>query len=144
MRPGIQTQDQDLGIDRLHHCARRLIVLTCLRNPNSSICSLCEQVDLYIGCIPYKWKQICVRWTCGGGGGNRGFSVCCGGSGVLLEARRRVFPVEAVALASVSVVYRGRGDRSNPQVSFLAFSCLHCFGPCLNMRYTRNIIVLEI
>ena len=49
------------------------------------------------------------------------------------------------ALASVSIVSRGRSDRSNLQVSFLAFSCsLHCFGPCLNMRYTRNIQVLEI
>ena len=49
------------------------------------------------------------------------------------------------ALASVSVVYRGRGDRSDPQVSFLIFSySLHYFGPCLNMRYTRNILALEI
>ena len=45
------------------------------------------------------------------------------------------------ALVSMSVVCRDRGDRSDPQVSFLAFSCsLHCFGPCLNMRYTRNIV----
>jgi hypothetical protein len=50
-----------------------------------------------------------------------------------------------VALASVSVVCRGRDDRSDPQVSFLAFfRLLHCFGPCLNMRYTRNILALEI
>ena len=49
----------------------------------------------------------------------------------------------AVALASMSVMCHGRGDRSNPQVSFLAFSCsLHYFGPCLNMRYTRNIVAL--
>ena len=51
----------------------------------------------------------------------------------------------AAALASVSVVCRGRGDRSDPQVSFLAFFySLHCFGPCLNTRYTRNILALEI
>ena len=49
------------------------------------------------------------------------------------------------ALASVSIVYRGRGDRSDPQVSFLAFSySLHYFGPCLNMRYTRNSVVFQI
>ena len=48
-----------------------------------------------------------------------------------------------VALVSVSVVCHGRGDRSDLQVPFLAFSCLlHCFGPCLNMRCTRNIIAL--
>ena len=51
----------------------------------------------------------------------------------------------AAALASVSVVCRDRGDRSDTQVSFIAFSCLlHYFGPCLNMRYTRNILALEI
>ena len=48
----------------------------------------------------------------------------------------------AVALVSVSVVWHGRGDRSDPQVSFLTFFYLYCFGPCLNMRYTRNIITL--
>jgi hypothetical protein len=43
------------------------------------------------------------------------------------------------ALVSVSVVCHGRGDRSDPQVSFLAFSCsLHCFGPCLNMRHLQE------
>ena len=51
----------------------------------------------------------------------------------------------AAALVSVSVVCRGRGDRSDPQVSFLAFSyLLHYFGPYLSMRYTRNIVALEI
>jgi hypothetical protein len=51
----------------------------------------------------------------------------------------------AAALASVSVVCHGRGDRSNTQVSSLAFSySLHYFDPCLNMRYTRNILALEI
>ena len=50
-----------------------------------------------------------------------------------------------VALASISVVCHGRGDRSDTHVSFLAFSySLHCFGPYLNMRYTRNILALEI
>ena len=49
------------------------------------------------------------------------------------------------ALASVFVLCHGRGDRYDPQVSFLAFSCsLRYFGPCLNMRYTRNILALEI
>ena len=141
MRPRSLTQDLDQGIDHLHHCPRSLVVLTCLWSPNSSICSLCGQVDLYIGCIPYKWKQICVRWTCGSGG-DEGSPVCCGGSGVLLEARRQVFPVEA--LVSVSVVCRDKGDRSDPQVSFVTFFCLHCFGHCLNMRYTRNIVALQI
>ena len=48
------------------------------------------------------------------------------------------------ALASVFVVCHGKGDKSNPQVSFLAFSySLHYFGPCLNMRYTRNILALK-
>ena len=50
----------------------------------------------------------------------------------------------AAALASMSVVGRGIGDRSDPQVSFLAFSCLHYFAPYLNMRYTTNILALEI
>ena len=90
IKPGSRTQDPEEGIDHLHHCARHLVVLTCLWN---SICSLCGQVDLYIGYIPSKWKQIYAHWTCGGGG-NRGSLVCCGGSGVLLEARRWVFPVE--------------------------------------------------
>jgi hypothetical protein len=94
MRPGSQTRDPDQGIDRLHHCAKRMIVLTCLWSPNSSICSLCGQVDLYIGCVPCKWKQIYARWTCDGGGINRGSPVCCGGIGILLEARRWVVPVE--------------------------------------------------
>ena len=50
-----------------------------------------------------------------------------------------------VALVSVSIMCHGRGDTSDPQVSFLAFSCsLHYFGPCLNMRYTRNIVALQI
>ena len=54
------------------------------------------------------------------------------------------FEWSAIALAPVSIVCRGRGDRSDPHVSFLAFSCLHCYGPCLNMRYTRNIVALQI
>jgi hypothetical protein len=111
MRPEIRTQDLEHGIDRLHHCARRLVVLTYLWSPNSSICSLYGQINVYIGCIPCKWKQIYARWTCGGGDGS---PVCCGGSGILLEARWRVFPVERMALPSVSVVCRGRGGRSDP------------------------------
>ena len=67
MRPRSQTRYPDQGIDRLHHCARRLVVLICLWSPNSSICSLCGYVNLYIRCIPYKWKQICAHWTCDGG-----------------------------------------------------------------------------
>ena len=51
----------------------------------------------------------------------------------------------AVALASLPVVCHGRGDISDLQVSFLAFSySLHYFGPCLHMRYTRKILSLEI
>jgi hypothetical protein len=143
MRPRSQTWDPEQGIYRLHHCATLLVVLTCHW---SSKCSLCGQVDLYIGYIPIpcKWKQICACWTCDGGGGNGGSPVCYGGSGFLLEARRSP-RWNVVALASVFIVYRGRGDRSDPHVSFLAFSCsLHCFGPCLNMRYTRNIAVFQI
>ena len=49
------------------------------------------------------------------------------------------------ALASVSVMCHGRGDRADPQVSFLAFSySLHCVGPCLNMRSIRNIVAFQI
>jgi hypothetical protein len=141
MRPRSRTRYLDQGINNLNHCARCLVMLTCLWSPNSSICSLCGYVDLYIGCIPCKWKQICAHWTCGGGGS----PVCCGGSGILLEARRWVFLVERVALASMSIVCHGRGDRSDLQVSFLTFSCLlRCFGPYLNLRYTRNIVALQI
>ena len=53
----------------------------------------------YILDIHYKWKQIYARWTCGGGGGggrggggSKGSLVCCGGLGILLEARRQGFP----------------------------------------------------
>ena len=51
MRPGSRTRYLDQGIDHLHRCTRRLVGLTCLCSPNSSICSLCGQVDFYIGCI---------------------------------------------------------------------------------------------
>jgi hypothetical protein len=44
---GSQTQDQNQGIDRLHHCARRLVVLTCLWSPNSSVV-LCVDRLAYI------------------------------------------------------------------------------------------------
>jgi len=121
MRHGIQTQDQDLGIDRLHHCARRLVVLIYLWSPNSSICSLCGQIDLYIGCIPCKWKQICACWTCGCGSGNGGFPICYGGSSILLEARRRVFSMER---DSIGVRVR-RVPRQRPQIrSTGLISCL--------------------
>jgi hypothetical protein len=116
-------------------------VLICLW---SSICSLCGRVDLYIGYIPCKWKQIYARWIATAtttedpycamvaqasfwrlGGGPSRWSVA--------------------ALASVCIVCYDRGDRSDLQVSFLAFSySLHCFGHCLNMRYTRNIIAFQI
>ena len=50
-----------------------------------------------------------------------------------------------VALASVFIMCCSRGDRSDLQVSFLVFFySLHYFGPCLNMRYTRNIVALQI
>jgi hypothetical protein len=45
-RPVGRTRDPDEGIDRLHNCARRLLMLTCFLSPNSSICSLCRQVDM--------------------------------------------------------------------------------------------------
>jgi hypothetical protein len=84
--------------------------------------------------------------TYGSGDGNSGgFLVCYGGSSFLLRLGGGVSRWSTVALASVSVVCRVRGEKSDPQVSFLAFSCsFHCFGPCLNMRYTRNILALEI
>jgi hypothetical protein len=86
MRPRSQTRDPEQGIDCLHHCARHLVALICLW---SSICSLCGCVDIYIGYIPCKWKQIYTRWTCDGDGGSSGGSlVCCGGSSILLEARQ--------------------------------------------------------
>jgi hypothetical protein len=48
-----------------------------------------------------------------------------------------------VALASMSVVCHGGGNKSDPSVSFLTFSyLLHYFGPCLYLRYTRNIVAL--
>jgi hypothetical protein len=141
MRPRARTRDPEQGIDHLRHCARRLVVLTCLWN---SICSLCEWVDLYIGYIPCKWKQICAHWTCGGiDDGNGGSPVCCGGSCVLLEARRQVFLVERGGIG----VHVRRVPRQRRQIRstslLLTFSCsFHCFGPYLNMRYTRNIVAL--
>jgi hypothetical protein len=47
----------------------------------------------YIIDILCKWKQICAYWTYGDDGSEESM-VCCGGSGVLLEARRHGFPVE--------------------------------------------------
>jgi len=71
--------------------------------------------------------------------------ICCGGSGIILRLGDGASWWSMVALASVSIACYGRGDRSDPQVSFLVFSCsLHYFGPCLNMRYTRNILALDI
>ena len=53
MRSRSQTRDPEQGIDRPHHCARCLVMLTYLW---SSICSLCGHVDLYIGYIPIPYK----------------------------------------------------------------------------------------
>jgi hypothetical protein len=125
MRPGSQTRGPEQGIDRLHHCARCLVVLTCLW---SSICSLCGQVELYIGYIPIpcKWKQICARWTCdaSGGGNNGGSPVCYGGSSFLLEARRWVFLVEHGLIG----VHVRRVPRQRRQIrSAGLLSCLFLF-----------------
>ena len=77
----------------LYHCARCLVVLTCLWSLYSIIFFVWMPYKLpYIGYFPFKWKQICARQTSGGGGG--GSSVCCGGFGVLLEARRWGLSVE--------------------------------------------------
>jgi hypothetical protein len=146
MRPRSRTRDQDQGVDHLHHYARHLVMLTCLWSPNSSICRLCGYVDLYsyildvsptsgnksvpVGLVVAAkedpWCAMVAQasfWRLGGGSSQW----------------------RAAALASVSVVCHGRGDKSNPQVSFLVFSwSLHCFGPCLNMRYTINIVALQI
>ena len=78
----------------LYHCARCLVVLTCLWSRYSIIFSMWMSYRLtYIGYFPFKWKQICARQTSGGGEGSL---VCCGGSGVLLEARWRGLPVERI------------------------------------------------
>ena len=95
MRPGSQTRDPEQGMDHLHHCARCLVVLTCLWSPYSSIFSMWMPCRLtYILDIHWKWKQIFAHWTCDSGGGGGGSPVCCAGSGVLLESRRRGFPME--------------------------------------------------
>ena len=91
--PGSQTRDPEEGMHGLYHCARCLVVLTCLRGHYSIIFSVWMAYRLtYIGYFPFKWKQICAHLTSGGGGG--GSLVCCGGSGFLLEARRWGLPVE--------------------------------------------------
>ena len=93
--PRSQTQDPEEGMHGLYHCARCLVVLTCLWSHYSIIFSVWMPYMLtYIGYFLFKWKQIYARWTYDGGGGNGGSLVCCGGSGFLLEARQRVFAVE--------------------------------------------------
>jgi hypothetical protein len=139
MKPRSQTWDPEQGIDHLHHCDRRLVVFTCLWSPHSSICSLCGHVDLYIGYIPCKWKQICaIGLAAVAAKDPRCAAMVAQASFWRLGCRASWW--SAAALASMSVVCRGRGDRSDPQVSSLPFSCLlHCFSPCLNVRYTRKL-----
>ena len=131
---------------RLHHCARRLVVLTCLWSPYSSICSLCGQVDLYIGYISptSENKSVPVGLVAMVATAEDPRCVVLAQASFWRQGGRASW-WSAVALASVSIVCHGRGYRSDPHVSFLAFSySLHCFGPCLNMRYTRNIVAFEI
>ena len=57
---------------------------------------LTTKLSIWFQTIWRHRKQICARWTCGGGGGgsDRGSPVCCGALGILLKARRRGFLVE--------------------------------------------------
>jgi len=60
--PGSQTRDPEEGMHGLYHCARCLVVLTCLRGHYSIIFSVWMAYRLtYIGYFPFKWKQICAR-----------------------------------------------------------------------------------
>jgi len=60
--PGSRTQDSNNGMHGLYHCARFLVVLTCLWSCYSIIFSVWMPYRLtYIGYFPFKWKQICAR-----------------------------------------------------------------------------------
>jgi hypothetical protein len=71
--------------------------------------------------------------------------LCCGGSGVLLEARQRGFLIEHgdIGVHVCCVPWQRRLIRSVGLLSRL-FLFASLFGPCLNMRYTRNNLALEI
>ena len=59
---GSQTRDPDKGMHGLYHCARCLVILTCLWSHYSIIFSVSMTYRLtYIGYFPFKWKQICAR-----------------------------------------------------------------------------------
>ena len=123
MRPGSQTWDPDQGIDHLL-CVDRLTYILDV-SPASGNKSV--PVGLAAATTAMEDPQCAVV-------AQASFWRLCSGSSRWSVA----------ALASVSVVCRDRGNKSDSQVSFLIFSCLHCFGPCLNMRYTRNIVALQI
>ena len=92
--PRSRTRDPKERMHGLYHCARSLVVLTCLWSHYSIIFSMWMPYRLtYIGYFPLKWKQICARWTSGIGGGG-GSPMCCGGSSILLEARWWGLPME--------------------------------------------------
>ena len=60
--PRSQTRDPKEGMHGLYHCARCLVVLTCLWSRYSIIFSMWMPYRLtYIGYFPFKWKQICAR-----------------------------------------------------------------------------------
>jgi hypothetical protein len=60
--PGSQTRDPEEGMHDLYHCARCLVVLTCLWSCYSIIFSMWILYRLtYIRYFPFKWKQICAR-----------------------------------------------------------------------------------
>ena len=57
--PGSRTQDSNNGMHGLYHCARFLVVLTCLWSCYSIIFSMWMPYRLtYIRYFPFKWKQI--------------------------------------------------------------------------------------
>jgi hypothetical protein len=60
--PGSRTRDPEEGMHDLYHCARCLVVLTCLWSCYSIIFSMWILYRLtYIRYFPFKWKQICAR-----------------------------------------------------------------------------------
>jgi hypothetical protein len=65
--PGSRTRDPEEGMHGLYHCARWLVVLTCLWSHYSIIFSVSMPYRLtYIGYFPFKWKQIYARYTSDG------------------------------------------------------------------------------
>jgi hypothetical protein len=53
-----------------------------------------DRLTYILDISPASGNKSMLVGLCGGGGGNRGSLVCCGVSGILLEARQWVFPME--------------------------------------------------